>query len=738
MDGFRTFSLWPRFRRAALGADSAIDAGLYSLWIRAKEAYERFVSFMDRFHVSGVRKGLVDVACETLTFGMLGGLLAYALAMPAIRLSEDPNWLKRTELSVLFLDRYGNEIGRRGSRRDESAGLDEFPEHLIKAVLATEDRRFYEHFGIDAVGTMRAITVNARSSGVVQGGSSITQQLAKNIFLSNERSLERKIKEAFLALWIEARLSKREILQLYLERAYMGGGNFGVQSAADYYFGKSIRDITLAESAMLAGLFKAPAKFAPHVNLPAARARANDVLSNLVEAGLMTESQVFGARQNPATPVERKNTAHPDYFLDWAYEDVRQLAEAGKFGDTRAVIVRTAFDPEIQAKSEAAAEAHLRQFGKQYDAGQAAVVVMDTDGAVRALVGGRDYGASQFNRAANSLRQPGSAFKPYVYATALSTGKFKPSTIVVDRPTCVGNWCPNNYTRAFAGAMPLSVALAKSINTIPVQLTTAIGDGANKTGRVRVVAMARGMGLNTPLADQTSLPLGSAEVTVMDMAAGYAVFANGGRRAKPASAIEVRNSRGDVMYRHDQDARRGGQVLTPQVVADMNFMLSKVVEEGTGRRAALQGIRSAGKTGTTSEYRDAWYVGYTGNLVAAVWFGNDDSSGMNNMTGGTVPAMLWNDIMTFAHRNLDIKPLQGLPEQTPDAKVAAQTPAQRAAGFKPIDQARASALTLRTSRTLLAIEEGFRSQQTGRAAFQPVDSSRRTAVQLINPGLERR
>ena len=618
-------------------------------------------------------------------------------------------------------------------RRDESVALDDYPEHLIKAVLATEDRRFYEHYGIDAVGTLRAVTVNARASGVVQGGSSITQQLAKNIFLSNERSLERKIKEAFLALWLEARLSKREILQLYLERAYMGGGAFGVQAAAEFYFGKSIRDVSLAEGAMLAGLFKAPAKFAPHINLPAARARANDVLSNLIEAGFMTEAQVFGARQNPATPIERKNAATPDYFLDWAYEDVKQLAEGGRFGDTRALVVRTAFDPDIQAKADQATESHLRQFGRQYGASQSAMVVMDVDGAVRALVGGRDYGASQFNRAVHSLRQPGSSFKPFVYAAALSAGKVRPSTTVVDRPICVGNWCPNNYTRSFAGAMPLTTALAKSINTIPVQLTTALGEGNNKAGRAKVVQTARAMGLNSPLTDQTSLPLGSAEVTVLDMAAGYAVFANGGRRARPTAAVEVRNSRGETLYRQSEDEVRARLVLAPQVVADMNFMLSKVPEEGTGRRAALPGIRSAGKTGTTSEYRDAWYAGYTGNLVAAVWFGNDDSSGMNNMTGGTVPAMLWHEVMAFAHRNLDIKPLPGLPNEKPEGKAVAQAPAA-APGFKPVDAVRPSALTPKSSRTLISIEESFRAGQSGRAAFGPVDTSRRRAVELINPG----
>jgi penicillin-binding protein 1A len=339
---------------------------------------------------------------------------------------------------------------------------------------------------------------------------------------------------------------------------------------------------------------------------------------------------------------------------------VKRLSAEGKLGTDRVLIVKTPLDTAIQRRAEQALEDMLRQHGRQYDADQGAIVVMDVDGAVRAMVGGRDYGQSQFNRAADALRQPGSSFKPFVYATALSTNpRLRPTSTVIDQPICLGNWCPQNYSRSFSGAMPLTSALARSINSIPVRMSLEIGRGNAKAGRAVIIETARRMGLTHPLADSTSLPIGAAEVTVLDMTASYAVFANGGRRATPYASWEVRNSLGDVIYRHDRDAPQP-QVLDPRVVADMNFMLNKVVEEGTGKRAALDGIRSAGKTGTTNAYRDAWYVGYTGNLVAGVWFGNDDHTSTNNMTGGTLPAMTWKEVMSFAHQNLEIRPIPGL------------------------------------------------------------------------------
>jgi penicillin-binding protein 1A len=655
-------SLWTRIKRAALAFDSWVDSSHYEGKRSLAAAWERYSDRLDKLRVRGAPRAIVDLTGEALTLGTAGAILVLWLALPAFRETSD-NWLKTQELAVTFLDRYGEEVGRRGIRHDDSVKLDQFPESLVKAALATEDRRFYEHWGIDPIGTFRALTANARASGVVQGGSSITQQLAKNLFLTNERSIERKIKEAFLAVWLEFHLSKDEILKLYLDRAYMGGGTFGVVAAADYYFGKSVQELTLAESAMLAGLFKAPTKYAPHINLPAARARANDVLQNMVEAGFLSEGQIQTARRNPAAPIDRKRDTTPDFYLDWAFQEIQRLAASGKLGTDRVLTVKTPLDTGIQKKAEETIENLLRQHGRQYDVEQGAMVVMDPDGAVRAMVGGRDYGQSQFNRATDALRQPGSSFKPYVYAAALTYGRYRPNTIVTDGPVCIGNWCPSNYNRSFSGSMPLTVALAKSINTIPVKMSLELGKGNAKAGRALIIQTAKKMGLTTTLTDSTSLPIGAAEVTVVDQAAGYAVFANGGKRAEPYAGMEIRNSSGEVIYRRDTNSKEPEQVLPPRVVADMNFMLSKVVEEGTGKRAALENIRSAGKTGTTNAYRDAWYIGYTGNLVASVWFGNDDHTSTNNMTGGSLPGMAWREVMAFAHQNLEIRPI---PYLSPD------------------------------------------------------------------------
>lgn len=720
-----------------LAFDGWLNDALWRTGRRIADGYTRFSLKADKLSVRGGTRVFFEIAGEGMTLGAAGSVLALALALPAFNETND-EWQRAPELAVTFLDRYGEEIGKRGILHNDAFALDELPDHLVKAVLATEDRRFYEHFGIDVIGTVRALSVNARASGVVQGGSSITQQLAKNLFLSNERTLERKIKEAFLALWLEFRLSKADILKLYLDRAYMGGGTFGVAAAAEYYFGKSAKDVTLPEAAMLAGLFKAPSRFAPHINLPAARWRANDVLSNMVDAGFLTEGQVQSARRNPATPIDRRRESTPDYYLDWAFSEIRKLSDTKKLGNERVLTVKTPLDQGIQRRAEASAEAVLRQHGKAYGAGQAAIAVMDPDGPVRALVGGRDYGASQFNRATDALRQPGSSFKPFVYAAAMSAGLYRPNTIVTDAPVCIGNWCPNNYGRSFAGSMPLTIALAKSINTIPVRMSIAIGQAQGEThvaraariGRARIIDTSRRMGLNTPLNDTVSLPIGAAEVTVLDMAAGYSVFANGGKRAKPQAALEIRNSQGEVIWRPDRDEAPPEQVLPTQVVYDMNLMLGTVPESGTGRRAALPGIKSAGKTGTTNGYKDAWYVGYTGNLVGAIWFGNDDSSPTRRMTGGSLPAMTWHEIMVFAHQGVEIKPLPGIEDGTPGAVAAARPSLVENAASIPS----AATLSRRSYEVLGGIDSLMRRAGGGNVPRLGGNSGPRAQIQTLGSG----
>jgi penicillin-binding protein 1A len=405
---------------------------------------------------------------------------------------------------------------------------------------------------------------------------------------------------------------------------------------------------------------------------------------------------------------------------------VKALASQKKFGTERVLIVKTPLDTGLQRHSEQTLENLLRQHGRQYKAGQGALVVMDVDGAVRTIVGGRDYGQSQFNRATGGLRQPGSSFKPFVYAAAMTTNpKLRPNSIVQDQPICLGNWCPQNYSRSFSGAMPLSSALARSINSIPVRMSLEIGKGNAKAGRAVIIDTAKRMGLTHPLADSSSLPIGAAEVTVIDMAAAYAVFANGGKRADPYAAWEVRNSSGEVIYRHDRDTPPK-QVLDTRVVQDINFMLNKVVEEGTGKRAALEGIPVAGKTGTTNGYKDAWFVGYTGNLVASVWYGNDDSTPMNDMTGGTLPAITWHDVMAAAHQNLEIRPIPGASPANASRVASSKGPAADQAQA-PAQAYLAGTLSRRSYEVLGDIGSLFQSVErplsTGKAPEPPRSSA---------------
>jgi penicillin-binding protein 1A len=666
MADFRKISLQDRLVRRLRDADAWLEHSLHRLGERLSEGLWWLRHVSDRLEPSEAGRVVVTLACEALTYAAIGSVLMTALAKPAFRAVNEDQWLKQQDLAVTFLDQTGTVIGRRGILHAKAIPIEQLPEHLIKAALATEDRRFYEHFGIDPSGLVRALAANARANGVVQGGSTITQQLAKNLFLTNERSIERKIKEAFLALWLEARLPKQEILKLYLDRAYLGNGVFGVQSAADHYFGKDVRDLSLAESAMIAGLFKAPSKYSPTVNLPAARARAADVLANMVEAGFLTQGQIAAALRNPATPVERTNQNIADYALDYGFEEIKQLAAAGKLGTQRVLTVRATIDPALQSHTEHTLDAILRQQGPSYGVRQSAIVVLDHSGGLRAMVGGRDYGASQFNRATQAMRQPGSSFKPYVYATALLDGVITPSSTVVDKPTCVyigRAWCPQNYGRSYAGAMSATVALAKSINTIPIQLNEKIGKGSHKAGRARVHHLLRSVGFANEVRDIPGMPLGVSEVTVIDMATGFNAFANGGRQTKPYVAREILGANDEVIYRAETTLSAHPQAIPTYVALDMNRMLRKVVTEGTGKRALLPGVPTAGKTGTTDEYRNAWFVGFTGNFTAAVWFGNDDYSTTRNMTGGSLPAMAFQQVMAFAHLDIETRNIPGLGEE---------------------------------------------------------------------------
>ncbi|MEZ5810869.1 MAG: PBP1A family penicillin-binding protein [Rhizobiaceae bacterium] len=677
-----------------LELDAWIDSTLYEAGFKAASAWESITIFFRRFRVRGWRRGVFELLSEGMTMGAAGSVIMLALAMPAFE-ETTKDWRTQDDFAVTFLDRYGREIGQRGIIQRESVPVDQLPDFVVKAVLATEDRRFFEHFGIDFFGLVRAMSENVRANSVVQGGSTITQQLAKNLFLTNERTIERKVKEAFLSVWLEWNLSKKEILQLYLDRAYMGGGTFGIAAAADFYFGKNLNDVTLAEAAMLAGLFKAPAKYAPHINLPAARARANEVLTNLVQGGFMTEGQVVAARRRPADIIDRGGTDSPDYFLDWAFEEVKRIAP--KHGP-RALIARTTVDLDLQKAAEEALEYHLRQFGKAKRVTEGAIVLLDTNGAVRAVVGGRDYGQSQFNRATHALRQAGSSFKPYVYATAMENG-FTPTTVIRDGYINWGGWTPQNYTRSYAGRIDLTRALVKSYNTVPVRLAK------EHLGIDKIKAKAEAMGVESPLNGHKTMVLGTSGMTVLDQATGYLTFANGGYSGTRHGITQLVSRSGEMVYEFATDAPKPHRALTPEATLAMNSMLVQVPEWGTGRRAALTMTRAAGKTGTTQAYRDAWFVGYTGNYVAAVWMGNDDFSPTARLTGGSLPAMTWQRLMTYAHQNIDLKPIPGLDSPIPQDAVAKA--GEDAEGEDQSRRERTKALSAATSKVLVAMTAKF-------------------------------
>ncbi len=672
-----------RKKSGMLAADAWLDSALYDFWRALGRWYTAVEDFFSRFRVSGFKRFFVEIVSDGLTFGAIGLVLMTALALPAFDATVSGRFNKAEDISVVFLDRYGNEVGRRGIRSDDSVPLAQLPDYFVKATLATEDRRFYDHWGIDPIGTLRALLSNAQGDNSTQGGSSLSQQLAKNLFLNSERTLERKIKEAFLAIWLEWHYSKDEILKLYFDRAYMGGGNFGVAAAAEFYFGKKVTDVTLAESAMLAGMFKAPTKYAPHVDLAAARGRANLVLSNLVDAGYLTEGQVTAARRNPATPVDRSHEANsPNYFLDYAFEETKALIATTNTTST-SFVVRTTLDPVLQSYAEDAVTSVVREQGEQYKVEQAAMVVLEPNGSIRAMVGGVDYGKSQFNRAIVPNRQPGSAFKLFDYATAFELiPEYDPDTVVSGATQCIGNWCPQNYSRNQVGRISLISAFQQSINTVPVNLSI-------KTGRQPIADFAHKIGIRNDFPVTRSLALGAAEVSVIDMASSYAAFANHGYKTPAFGITRITTTAGDELFDADPDAERE-RVVSERTVQYMNRMLRGVVMSGTGRRAQIEGVPSVGKTGTTSSYRDAWFCGFTGNYVAAVWFGNDNYAVTDDLTGGTLPTIAWQKFMAYAHTNIEIKPVEGVDFQPAPFVIAEATPAapesiqpERPPGLKP-------------------------------------------------------
>jgi len=570
----------------------------------------------------------------------------YYLGLPA----ADDMFDGRAMGSVTLQDRDGNTFAWRGEQYGGHLRAEEVSPHLVHAVIAAEDRRYYSHIGIDPRGIARAMYANWKAGGLVQGGSTLTQQVAKNVFLDARKTIERKIKEIPMALALEMKYTKEQILTIYLNRVYLGAGTYGFEAASQRYFGKSARVLSPAEAAMLAGLLKAPSRWAPTRDLATSQGRASVVIRLMEEQGYLTQSQTIQALANPAqlstAAAARAGGAFADWIMERGGED--QFLDLLKAED---VEITTTFDPRVQKTAEdALADVFERKVRKGSEA-QAAIVVMTYDGAVRAMVGGRERGAYQFNRATQALRQTGSAFKPVVYAAGLLAG-LNPLDEMDDAPIRIGDWSPSNYTDRYLGPVTLQEALEKSINTVAVRVS-------EHAGRDQVRRLAYQLGLTTPIAPGPAVALGTSEARLIEMVALYATIANGGRRVDPYGMYEMRLRGDDVPIDRGPDAP-GPLVLDPKVAGLLTHMMQGVVENGTGTRAKLEGWQVAGKTGTTQKARDAWFIGFTSEYVVGVWMGYDDNRPLTGVTGGGLPAEIWHEVMARLHQGLEPKPLNAV------------------------------------------------------------------------------
>ncbi len=548
---------------------------------------------------------------------------------------------------VTYLDRSGAVLGVRGGRYAPPVNIAALPAYVPAAFVAIEDRRFYEHQGIDPMGIARALMADLTKGRAAQGASTITQQLARNLFLSADRTMERKAEEAIYAVELERAYSKAEILGLYLSRAYFGEGAYGIEAASQRYFDKPAARLTVREAAMLAAVMKAPTDYNPADNAKRSAERTRLVLDAMVDTGAITPARRAAAlletpkvwRSAPAAPAQ--------YFLDWLDGQTRQLIGAPK----QDLVVETTLDLPTEAAAAAAAEATATRFAKQ-NVQQAAIVSLDGAGRIRAMVGGVDYAKSPFNRAVDAHRQAGSSWKPFVYLTAMEAGR-TPDTLAVDEPITIGNWTPHNYEEGYAGPVTLKVAFAQSLNTVAARL-------ADEVGRPQVAATAHRLGIASPINTDPAMALGTTLVAPIEMAQAYTAFANGGNRVAAWGVERIRAANGAVLW------RRNGPAPIPAIgnpaLGELDDMMRSVIATGTGVRAAIPGYDLAGKTGTTSDYKDAWFCGFTGGLTTVVWMGRDDDKPMRRITGGIAPAQLWHDYMRVALKRL---PVQSIPQGPP-------------------------------------------------------------------------
>jgi penicillin-binding protein 1A len=572
----------------------------------------------------------------------IGVLVWIGIHLPPIQSLEIP---KRPP-SVLILGLNGATLATRGDMGGAAVPLKELPDYVPNAFIAIEDRRFYSHYGVDPLGIMRAIVADVLRRGASQGGSTLTQQLAKNLFLTQERTVSRKLQEVALAFWLEHKFTKAEILELYLNRVYFGSGAYGIEAAAQRYFGKSARQLTLPEAAMLAGLVQSPSRLAPSHNPDGAERRAAVVIADMAELKMIGADAAKMALAHPARAGKPAGAGSVNYVADWVMDAVDDLV--GQIDQD--IVVETSIDPALQNVAEQALDDTLTQKGDRLGVGQGALVAMTPDGVVRALVGGRNYGESQFNRAIDARRQPGSAFKPFVYLTALEHG-LTPDTVREDAPIAVKGWKPENFEHQYFGPVTLTQALANSLNTVSVRLTLELGPDA-------VVRTAYRLGIGSKLEPNASIALGTSEVSPLELVSAYATFANGGLAISPHVVERVRAADGKTLY--DRTEQPLGRIVDARYVGMMNTMMHETLVSGTARKADLPGWQAAGKTGTTEDFHDAWFIGYTSHLVTGVWLGNDDNAPTKKVVGGGLPVEIWSRFMKAGHQGIAPTALPGL------------------------------------------------------------------------------
>jgi len=587
---------------------------------------------------SGWRTWLKRFFIKSVIYGSIAGGIVVGILWLTLPDISELNKVSKVQ-SILIKSEDGQIIGSFGDVYGDYLRFNEFPSSLVDAVIATEDRNFYHHFGVDPIGVLRATFANIRAGHVVQGASTVTQQVAKNVFLTPERSYIRKAKEILLAFKLEHKFSKEAIMSIYLNRVYLGAGSYGVDAASKRYFGKSARDMNLAESAIMAGLLKAPSRYAPSSNPTLSRKRADQVLVNMEDAGFLTKKQSDRARAQLADSMKNKkpNSQSTFYFADYIADQLPEYV--GNVDED--LVVTTTLRPEWQTMGEKSMTEVMDKNAEKMNVSQAALLAMSPDGAIRVMIGGRSYAESQYNRTTQSQRQPGSAFKMFVYLAGLEGG-LTPDTVMEDAPITLpiagGHWTPQNYTHKYAGQMTLKEALTESINTIAVQVS-------ERVGRDKVINMAQRLGITADMQPVPSIALGATEVSLLELTNAYAHLASNGAIVYPYGIMEIKTTAGKSLYHREETAH--GKVLDSGVVGMMNEMLKSVVTSGTGRGAQI-GRDVAGKTGTTSDYKDAWFIGYTPDLVAGVWVGNDDNTPMKKVTGGTLPASIFHGFMGAA------------------------------------------------------------------------------------------